>query len=78
MRIDQLIEGLNLETYDSEFKARIRTGRDKKGEDEEIKWLREVHLPFIIWSDATFKYFRIMLRLPFISALMIKRTKSSH
>ena len=42
MRIDQLIEGLNLETYDSEFKARIRTGRDKKGEDEEIKWLREV------------------------------------
>ena len=42
MLIQELLPDVNLETNSTEFKARLETGLDRKGEDNELKWLKEI------------------------------------
>lgn len=42
MTINELLPEISLENERVEFKARLETGIDKRGDDNELKWLREI------------------------------------
>ncbi len=42
MKINALLPDVNNENYNIEFKARLLTGIDKQGNDNELKWLKEI------------------------------------
>ena len=42
MKINEILPNINNENYSVEFKARLLTGLNKQGNDNELKWLKEI------------------------------------
>ena len=42
MKINEILPNINNENYSVEFKARLLTGLDKQGNDNELKWLKKI------------------------------------